>query len=194
MRHARIPLGTLMVAVGILALDAALVRGLLATGHNIPVSATGSLHIVVFACGVLPMASLLLLAASVRIPEMLQRGEGSSLFAGFEVFGWATVLFFITVSTVSPNAIAEYARATAGIAANFIPWSGLPEWAGVAAELALASAVFTLPQLLVALTGGWLTRRCGLEVWVTRRSRRPGESPSRTGDEPPRAAVGSGIR
>jgi hypothetical protein len=38
----------------------------------------------------------------------------------------------------------------------------LAGWAGLFVELGFATILFSLPQLLIALLGGWLARRCGL--------------------------------
>jgi hypothetical protein len=171
MARLRVPIAGLMAAVVIVALDAAMIRSLLSSNFNIPTSATTSLDIVVFAFGVLPMASLLIFLALVRLPKLLRRGGSASFFFGFEVFGWAAVFLFILGSALSPSAVAGYANSIASLFAPALKphVEHAPDWFLAILEFGLCGLIFGLPQLGIALLGGWLTRRAGISVSIERR-------------------------
>ena len=177
MSRVRIPIAGLMAAVMIVAVDAAIVRSMILANSYVPTSPTTTMGLVVFAMGVLPMASLLIFVALIRLPKLARVEADATSFVGFEVVGWATVFLFVVASAVSPPAVANYVNTVAWpigrVLAPMVVRS--PEWLITAVEFVLIVAIFFLPELAIAMLGGWLARRAGFTVRIgrTRRSEAP---------------------
>jgi hypothetical protein len=127
---------------------------------------TESLPHFLFACAILPMASLLILSALVAALALFRQRQGllPSFLVGFQMAGWAAVFSFLTLYSVatsvvlkSTGAIGELIRPTIGPLLD-----AAPTWALAFIEIGFATVVFTLPQLVLALLGGWFARRSGL--------------------------------
>jgi hypothetical protein len=171
----RVSIAGLMAVVALVAVDSAAVRTLIAADYQVPMSATSSMDLLGFALGVLPMASLLILVAMARLPRCIRRGEPATFLVGFEVFGWAVIFLFICLSALSPPAVGRLLDAAAlPIGRVLLPYiAHAPEWVPMAIEVVLVVSILGLPELLVALFGGWLTRRLGLTVSIERRRALP---------------------
>jgi hypothetical protein len=162
-----------MAVVLVAALDAAAIRTLLSPNRIVELTATTTADLVVFACGVLPMASLLVVGALAQAPSICRPGGGSCAVVGFQVFGWAAVSLFIVLSVLVPAAVAGYGEALAAFLYPAIAASprGWPDWALMVFELAFCAAVFTLPELLMASVGALLANRYWITVRIERRRR-----------------------
>ncbi len=160
----RISIAVLMVIVVIIAVDIATIRELMHSNWQITVKtmAITTIGIVVFALGVLPMASLLAIAAVIGFPKRSRGGVISSRLLGFQLFGWASVALFIILSVISTSSVITHVEV---IVLTILPLLAgairMPEWASLCLELGLASILFTVPELLIALFGGWLIGRLG---------------------------------
>jgi hypothetical protein len=145
-----------MAAVAAVALNFAVIRSFDQT------SANGSF--IFFVCGVMPMASLLVLAALFSAPRMLRCDRLPSFLLGFEGMGWVMVFVFVTGYSLAQSQILA---AVELIAVRTRPFFSrylvdTPDWVGLVLELGFGIVIFSLPQLVVALLGGLLTRRFGL--------------------------------
>jgi hypothetical protein len=160
MKRARFPIAGLMAAVGAVAINLAVWRSI--NFNNAP---NGLSHFF-FACGVMPMASLLILVALMSAPTLMQGGRVSPFVVGFEASGWTVVLAFVTCYSVAPLVLLGYAELigthTRPVFERYL--ADTPAWVGMYIELAAGVIIFAPPQLLVALLGGWLTRKLGLSV------------------------------
>ena len=168
MKRPRFPIAGLMAAVGAVAINLAVMRSLAETtvgGHS---------HLF-FACGVMPMASLLILVALAAVPSLVRGGRCSPFVLGFEAVGWAVVFAFVTCYSLAPsvlvNSIARIGVYTRPVFARYFADS--PGWVGAAIELGFLTVIFSLPQLPVALFGGWVNRKVGLTVRFERQGIEP---------------------
>jgi hypothetical protein len=166
MKRFRFPLGGLMAAVVLVAINLAVIRAFTGyVGEPFP--------IIYFACGVVPMASLLVMVALLQVPKLIRGAALSPFVVGFEVLGWTAVLLFVTCYSVTPsrveamiNFIGTY---TQPIFARYLSASDVPDWLGLLIEFGACDIIFSLPQLVLAISGGWLTHVVGLSLRVERR-------------------------
>ena len=158
MKRPRISIAGLMAAVALVAIDIAVVQSI----YPEPKSELQFFY----AFGVLPMATVLILLGAFSAPNLVRGGSVSPFVFGFEAVGWVVVFIFISAYTIAPNAFSEYGFAMlASIASPFNAYlEESPNWAQVSVGIGIATAVLTLPQLLLALLGGWLARRLKLTV------------------------------
>jgi hypothetical protein len=115
-----------------------------------------------FATGILPMASVLILLGVMS----LGRRRLAPFVFGFELAGWVVVFAFLTLYSV---AMTDLLRGVGVIGDTIRPIAGpwfekAPSWAANLAECIVATVLFTIPELLVALLGGWLLARFGYTV------------------------------
>ena len=168
MKRPRFAIAGLMAAVAAAALNLGVWRSF---DPNVP----ESLSHLFFACGVMPMASVLILVALTALPRAA-RGERLRPFVfGFEAAGWVVVFAFGTLYSLAPSAIlALTERIGAWTRPVLVPlFEGSPPWASVAAELGFGALLFTLPELVIALLGGWLARALGITVRFEFRNESP---------------------
>jgi hypothetical protein len=162
MKRFRVPLVGLMAVVAALAINLALVRAYGIYGVE---EAT-----VCFLCGVLPMASLLILAAALEVPTLVRGGPLPPFLLGFEVLGWAMALAFITWYSLAPSLLlklAEYLLLHAWPDFD-VHVRKLPKWCESPVAYAAGGIIFLPPQLLIALLGGWLNRKLGFTIRLDR--------------------------
>lgn len=157
MKPLRFPISGLMAAVAAVALNFAVIRWF---DENSP----NGLPYLFFACGVMPMASFLILAAVFSAPRLLRGDRLPSFVLGFEGVGWVMVFAFITWCSLAPTRLMG---AVELIAVHIRPdFSGYlvdsPRWVAIGLELGFGIVIFSLPQLIVALIGGLLARKLGL--------------------------------
>jgi hypothetical protein len=185
MKRPRISLGLLMAVVVLVAVDFAAIRSLLTSNVSIQIAIPArspagnviqSVSPIVFALGVIPMATVLLLCALMGLPGLFRDGTSSSFLFGFEVFGWASVFVFIACCALATSLVDAYFRILVSkIEPAFIAClAGAPEWLVFLSALSCVAVIFSLPELLLALIGGWLTRRLGITIV---RQRRPAQEP-----------------
>ncbi len=163
--RSRVSIAGMMAAVAAVAINAAVMRSVYATGSF-------SQFAFIYACGVLPMTSLLILALVGSAPSVLRGGSLSPFVVGFEAVGWSVVYAFISWYCVDANGIVDCTHAIA----SFVSGESVPPWIYVEVpfdleppnrtEAALAFGfsvgLYSLPQLVPAILGGWLTRKLGL--------------------------------
>jgi hypothetical protein len=173
MARSRASIAGMMAAVAAVAVNAAVMRLVYAAGS--------SRFAFIYACGVLPMASLLILVAVVSIPSLLRGGWLSPFLVGFEAVGWSVVFAFISWYCVDEmgifdctQAIATFVGGEPGISALFLdgpPDLEPPNRIEAAIEFGFSTGLYSLPQLVLAMLGGWLARKLGLtarfEHWGT---------------------------
>ncbi len=170
MAQLRIPLAGMMAGVVIIAVDAGIIRSLIASTRVIAITPTTNFDLAGFALGVLPLASVLLFTGVLRLSALLRKGGGGSYFFGFQVFGWVAVFLFILISALSPTLVVDY---LGFISTGFVPFlrpliQTAPEWFLAAFEFCWIAMIFSLPEFAFALLGGWLVRRAGIKVYVER--------------------------
>jgi hypothetical protein len=163
MKRPRVPIAGLMAAVAAVAVNLSVMRSFATTPNSLP-------HFV-FACGVLPIASILILVALFSAPNLLRGGWLSPFMIGFEASGWAVVFAFITWYSIATSAVIGHASAIATLIRPVISpyFEDSRSVARAFVELGFATILFSLPQLLLALLGGWLVRKSGLTVRVEHR-------------------------
>ena len=129
----------------------------------------------VFGCGVVPMASLLILVALFSIPNLVRGARCSPFVFGFEVLGWAAVFAVITCFSVGSPILMAYLELISSYARPiFIRYLvGSPGWVAELFELGAIFVIFSLPQLLVALLGGWVNHKFGFTLRFERQGRGP---------------------
>ena len=176
MRRIQVPLAYLSIALAVLALDMAIFRSLTrpVAGSNqtlylVPIDATHSMSFVVLALGVLPMASLLILATIAQAWRLRHTGTAQAPWLGFVMFGWLSVFLFMALGALSPPAVQTYLLGiggTVGPAILAVLGDRQPDWVYNTVEYVLGIIVFGLPQMLMALLGARLmgrpARRAGI--------------------------------
>jgi hypothetical protein len=148
-----------MAAVAAVAINLAVMRSFDETRPD-------SLSHLFFASGVVPVGSVLLLLALFSAPNLARGGWLSPFVLGFETLGSVAVFAFITCYSMIPSAILEFTEWTgAWTRPILIPlFAGSPRWVQISIELGFGVIWFSLPQLMVALLGGWLNRKLGLTL------------------------------
>jgi hypothetical protein len=154
MKSYRISMAMLMGAVAVAAVDFWVIR-------SVEMSSVMQFF---FATGAMPVASLLIVIGLVSVPQLLRSGEISPFVIGFEAAGWMAVFGFIAWYSVAPEYAADCVQPIAEAirpprATHFRALSDLP---GLLLEFGVIATLFSLPQLLLALLGGWLAHRVGL--------------------------------
>jgi hypothetical protein len=157
MKRARFPIAGLMAAVAAIAINLAVMRSFDETKPE-------SLPHLFFACGVTSMASLLILVGLASLPNLVRGGRLSPFVFGFETLGWVAVFAFVTVYSMTPASLLA-----------FTEWIGTwtrpilipltehsPRWVQMSAELGFGTVLFSLPELIIALLGGWVARKVRL--------------------------------
>jgi hypothetical protein len=101
---------------------------------------------------ILPMATILALGPNI----ILRRGRTHRFLRGFEMSGWLTVLACAICGWLSPNTVRLLLRPISMTWGLWSPWQP-PDW-----YFFLADIPFILvPQLLIAVVGGWLAEKPG---------------------------------
>jgi hypothetical protein len=180
MRRLQCSLGLLAAILAVLALDLAVIRSLTRTnapGSNqwlymVPVDGTHYLSFVGFALGVLPMTTVLVPVTLSHAWTIRRGGAVSTFWFGFVAFGWLSVFLFMAISALSPPAMYGYCEWTGKLispVAMVIIGNSPPERLVMALDVSLVAVDYVLPELAMALLGGWLIRRSGIRVQVERR-------------------------
>ena len=179
----RVSISTVMAVVVVIASDAAIIRALLRSqGTGLPALFQARALLVL---GILPMASLLVVIALVTLPKLIRTGAQSALFWGFEVCGGAALVGFVLLSVLIPAEVNSYLEFGVEPFRRMIMWSAsrsasllgrMPTWLDFFLEDGLDCApialVFGVPQLGIALLGGWLARRVGISIRIEARQTR----------------------
>ena len=96
-----------MATVAAVAINLAVMRSI---EQSFEQSDAGGMSHFFFACGVMPMATLLILIALISAPSLVCGGRLSPFILGFEVFGWAVLLVFVACYSVDPSVLVAYAE------------------------------------------------------------------------------------
>ncbi len=173
MKRLRFPIAGMMGAVVAVAINLAVMRSF---DENKP----DALPHLFFACGVMPMASLLVLVGLAAVPNLMRGGRLSPFAFGFETLGWLSVFVFVTVYSITPATLLAFTEWTGTWTRPvFIPLlEHSARWVQISAELGFGAVWFSLPELIIALAGGWLARKAGLTVRFERRCTKPAECAS----------------
>jgi hypothetical protein len=100
----------------------------------------------------LPMINLLLLF----LPKLKRGGDARPFWLGFEVVGWSIVLLFVLVGWFFEEVFFAPAVYSISLLDPFPENVAL----NVAFEISFAVPFYTIPQVLAASVGGWLSARC----------------------------------
>jgi hypothetical protein len=113
----------------------------------------------------MPMASVLVIGIPTLVRCFLGRGKMRLFLNGFEGFGWTILLFFTGMAWLAPIWFAEAVAIIWG-------WSGLTERRDSFWQSFIFFDMFLclVPQLLIALIGGWLVGMFKIRVTVERRA------------------------
>lgn len=140
-RRFRCSITGLMAIVALVALDCVVVRT--------PLSGR-SLTAGMLLLGGLPMANIL--AAVLLTPDRSERDPYRPWVVGFEVVGWTALLLYAACAYAHPDVLRE------SVVQSLKSLRSL----GNPAFLAAVVAVLSVPQLGLALLGGWLNQRYGI--------------------------------
>lgn len=145
----RLSIIELMAVVALFAFDCA-AFGVLARAEPVYPELVGLIGL-----GVLPMANVLV----VGLLPLLRGGSGrcSHFRAGFEAFGGAALLLFLSLTLLASHGIHQVIDAAVR-----------PLVPPMSPVIHIVLPILLMPQLAFALLGGWLNRR--FEVTVTRRA------------------------
>jgi hypothetical protein len=157
MIHLRFSISTLMFVILVLAVN-------LSVGGPF-YGPTGMEGLALLTSGALPMANILAVGLVVLMKRPTGPRGGRRFLAGFEAFGAAALFFYIACAQLFPEAI----HRKLGDLLIQITWRRSPMFSWSLMALCL------LPQLLVALLGGWLNARYRI---VRREDAPPGGTPA----------------
>jgi hypothetical protein len=197
MRRWRCSIGFLAAVLAVLALDLAVIKSLArGTDSNpiqwlylVPIGVGRAVTFLGLALGVLPMASVLVLATTSQVLTIRRGGTISAFGFGFLAFGWLSVFLYMAIAALSPPAIDHYIQWCGGLvgpAVIRIIGDNPPEWLLGTLEISLVVIDLLLPEFLVALAGGWLVGRSGGRLGIERRA---AGNPEETGGHP--SAIGA---
>ncbi len=168
MTRPRVSIAGLMAAVAVVAVNVAVWRSIYSGGSN-------SQAAFFYACGILPLASLLIVVGSFSVPGLLRGSPLSPFVFGFEAVGWVVLFAFLSWYSIAEHAVIGYASAiVAPIRPSVMSYlENAPEWGKLFVEFGFSTVLFSTPQLVLALLGGWLARRLGLTLRLERRHALP---------------------
>jgi hypothetical protein len=158
----RFSIAWIMAIIVIVAIDFAVIREL---------DRTGTLVGGLIAIGSLPMAGILMLGIPSLVKGLSGQGKVRPFLNGFEGVGW-TIMFVYTGSAIQfPESIAGQFESVFNFLMKVMGW--------VAADASDASwqlfwlfvsiLIPLLPQLVIALIGGWLNQRFEIRITIKRR-------------------------
>ena len=164
MKDPRFSISWLMAVVLILALDFGAARALLRSPLFVPDLS----DLLVY--GALPMVAVLAIGSMYLLKSKLDPGGGSHALVGFLAFGMTALILYLGGSLLATHTIhfgVGYVVRSMGVHPGPIFLVG-------------AVALLLLPQLVMALLGGWLGRRYKIRVSiVVERRDLPEASPER---------------
>jgi hypothetical protein len=140
----------------------------LAVMRSLDWNAPNTLPHLFFACGVMPMGSLLAIIAMTFLPRAPNGQRLSSFVFGFETLGWISILAFVALYSLTPSAILAVTEKVGAYTRPILGplFEGSPGWAAAAGELGFGTVLFSLPELVIALLGGWLARKVGVTARI----------------------------
>jgi hypothetical protein len=156
----RVSIGWLMGVVLMIALDLGFTRWALTAANEY-----GTLALVALPMSA-PMLNVLTIVGVMMIRDLLRRGECGPFLSGFFVSGVGALSLVTTALMVFPEPILTPVQGVMETVIEFLNKSISGEMIWVLVMM-VASLVFALPQLLVAIIGGLLNRRFGGFMIVT---------------------------
>ncbi len=151
MRWPRFSIAGLMALTALIALDCLATR--VGWGSN-------DVRVAMLYFGVLPWLNVLLVGLAV-LRGRRRRNEPVAFLVGFEAFGWAVLVFSVTLILAFAAACEPVIE---GLDRLLGPLTGVVPPLGFAAALVIAMTILTLPQLIAAVAGGLLTRRYRVRI------------------------------
>jgi hypothetical protein len=135
----------------------------------------GALSYLFFACGVMPVGSVLTLVALSSIFNPAREVWLSPFVLGFEAMGWVMVFAFVTVYSTAPSEVLAFSEWIGTWTNPPLPeiLERLPKGVRTVVQMGLVTGLFSFPELVVAMLGGWLNRKVGLSVRFERRVAQP---------------------
>lgn len=154
----------LMAAVALAAINLSVMRSWE------PARGDGDIPHYLYATGVLPMASVLIFVAMISVRELASRGRASPFAVGFLAAGGLAIFSFVTAASLDIKGLRDVGRGVLILAAPFLLrlFERPPIQTQIVVECGLVAVVFSTPQLLFGLLGGWLARRLGLTIRLDR--------------------------
>jgi hypothetical protein len=162
MKLPRFSIAWIMAIIVIAAIDFAIIRAL--DGTNTVIGA-----LLVF--GSMPMASILVLGIPSLVRGFTGRGKIRPFLAGFEGVGWTILLVYTGSASLFPESVAGAIDLSSQFLMSLI---GLDTADGPDPDrqlfgLFVVVLILLLPQLFVALVGGWLNQRFKIRITIERR-------------------------
>ena len=171
MKLPRLSIANLMAVVALIAIDISLIK-------------SQDWYSLILLAGFLPLANILAISGLAAIRGALWRNEVTPFLFGFQVSGW-TALFVYTIISNYPSFVAtslmdlqlrlEDLICDNLVSLRLISRMGLSDH-DKAIYLASLGFVYLVPQLLIALAGGWISSRLGIKVVIERKRTRGSES------------------
>ena len=158
----RFSIAWIMAIIVVVAIDFAAIRAL---------SGTGTLVGGLIAIGSLPMAGILMLGIPSLIKGLSGRGKIRPFLNGFEGVGW-TMLFVYTGSAILfPESIAGQFQSVLISLVKVMGWdvADTSDASWQLFWLFVVILILLLPQLVIALIGGWLNQRFEIRITIKRR-------------------------
>ncbi len=163
MKLPRFSIAWIMAITVIAAIDLAAIRALDQTS-----TVTGAL--IVF--GSMPMASILVLGIPNLVKGATGRGKIRPFLAGFEGVGWTVLLVYTASAVLFAESIVESIAVAALFLLSLIGLETAAyrtDAAGQLFGLFIFVLFLLLPQLFIALVGGWLNQRFKIRIAIERR-------------------------
>jgi hypothetical protein len=135
-----------------------------------PGRGNGDIPHYLYATGVLPMASVLIFVAGFSIPAFARKGRMSMFTLGFLATGTLAIFAFVTAASLDMEGLRDVGHGVLILAVPFLLrlFERPPIKTQVVVECGLVAVVFSTPQILFGLLGGWLARRLGLTIRLDR--------------------------
>jgi hypothetical protein len=164
MKMPRITIGWMMAIIVIAAIDLAAIRG---------IDGTSTLIGALIVLGSMPMASILVLGIPSLVRGFSGRGKIHPFLTGFEAVGWTVLLVYTGGAVLLPVSVAGLVELVVGALLIFLGFDILSVQTRVPAWelflLILCLLILLLPQLALALVGGWVNRLFKFRITIERR-------------------------
>jgi hypothetical protein len=153
MKYFRFSISSLMAVVLVVALDCMAINMLIVRPlFRVPLSE-------LILLGALPMTNVQAIGLIPLWADRNGRGRTRPLLVGFEICGWVTLLVFVACAVLATR---SFHTVVGEIVRSLLRRPEEPLFLIVA----VAAAILLLPQLALALVGGWLIRNYRIEVKI----------------------------
>jgi hypothetical protein len=158
MRHLRISIGGMMIAVLLVAANCAVIQE---TVNRVETAEVFNPSLALAALGIPPMASLLVCSLIFALRGLWKCGESHPFFVGFEMIGMVALVAFVVLTNWFMDPVWGSLGHIKGIFMNVMSAE-----AAETPALCVDLTVFLLPQLFLAALGGWLLQRLGVKLVI----------------------------